>query len=513
MTKRLFLTKIKLGTKTRLLQLFFALVVLSSLPFAPWIWWVVALLAYVVCETLGGNIGLHRYFGHRSFKTTPFRENILLFFSHYIGVGSVISWVGQHRFHHDYSDTEKDIHSPYIQGPFKIIFGLWNLNIPLRYARESLKNPKLRRWHEHYFAFHLAIILFWMTLDLLFNTYFLLALYAAPNLLCLLSGYVLAILAHYHGYRSYETADRSTNSWIVNIYTLGEGWHNNHHANPQSYQQGEKPGEWDFPAWCIRTFFITSAARQFRVRPLFVLQMIAHLSIIPMILYAQPQHYVAAFVVYFFTGCVGMSMTYHRLLSHRSWRPPPGFEFFGTLCGTLGLTGSSLGWTAVHRVHHTEVDSTDDPHSPHFKGFLWTQFFSMNYVPALSDVKDLIRKPYHRFFHRHYLGVQITYVLLLGFLIGPFAIVYAYLFPAAILWNTGSLVNSAGHMWGYKNFPVKDQSRNNPLLAALTWGEGWHNNHHRYQKKSYFGHRWFELDIAGILIQCLKYRKNPRSTP
>lgn len=245
----------------------------------------------------------------------------------------------------------------------------------------------------------------------------------------------------------------------------------------------------------------------FRINPLLALQIIAHLSLIPMVIYAKPQHYVVALMVYFFTGCVGMSMTYHRLLSHRSWKPFPGFETFGTLCATLGLTGSSLGWTAVHRIHHREVDSFDDPHSPHYRGVLWTQFLSMNYKPGFGGVKDLIRSPTHRFFHRHYLTIQITYALFLLLIAGPFAIVYAYLFPAAVLWNTGSLVNSMGHIWGYQNFQTRDHSRNNPLLALLTWGEGWHNNHHRYQKNPYFGHRWFEVDVAGILIRCLKARK------
>lgn len=227
-----------------------------------------------------------------------------------------------------------------------------------------------------------------------------------------------------------------------------------------------------------------------------------------MIIYASPIHYLIAFGVYFLTGCFGMSMTYHRLLSHRSWSPPPGFEFFGTFCGTLGLTGSSLGWTSVHRSHHVNVDSEEDPHSPHFRGFFWSQFLSMYYRPQLSNVKDLISKPYHRFFHRYYLAVHLAFAAILALAFGPFALVYAYLFPAAILWNTGSFVNSIGHAWGYKNFATKDQSRNNPLLALITWGEGWHNNHHRYQKRSYFGHRWFEIDVAGFLIKCISRRRN-----
>ena len=95
--------------------------------------------------------------------------------------------------------------------------------------------------------------------------------------------------------------------------------------------------------------------------PLFLFQIVvAHLSVIPMFLMANTRDYIFAFVVYFFTGCIGMSMTYHRLLAHKSWKTPFWFEVFGTLCASVGLTGSSLAWCSVHREHHLKSDKPGD---------------------------------------------------------------------------------------------------------------------------------------------------------
>lgn len=218
-------------------------------------WTVLGIVTYCLLETLGGNIGLHRYYGHKTFKTTQYWDYILRILAHYIGVGSVISWVGQHRKHHDHSDTPNDVHSVAHLGWFTIIFGIWDITIERKYVKDVIRDPKLIWWNKHYWHFHLALILGYGLLDYIFNLHLLFSVYALPNLMCLISGYVLAIMTHSHGYRTYDLGhDRSTNSWIANIYTIGEGWHNNHHANPSNLKQGELWWEWDFPAWVITRF-------------------------------------------------------------------------------------------------------------------------------------------------------------------------------------------------------------------------------------------------------------------
>lgn len=236
------------------------------------------------------------------------------------------------------------------------------------------------------------------------------------------------------------------------------------------------------------------------------LQVLAHASVLPMFLYGNAQQYLISLLVFFMTGCFGMSMTYHRLISHRSWNAPAWFKHFGLLCGTIGLTGSALSWCSVHRLHHQHSDTGNDPHSPHHTKPWRVQFLSMNYEIPFMALRSLAQDKSIRFFHRHYLFINFFYVLVLA-IFDPFAVVYAYLFPACVLWNSGSLINSVGHMFGYKNFPTQDEGRNNIFLAFLNWGEGWHNNHHRYPKRAYFGYRWFEIDIAGILIKIIRKRE------
>ena len=90
---------------------------------------------------------------------------------------------------------------------------------------------------------------------------------------------------------------------------------------------------------------------------LFFSQVIAHLSIIPMIMYGSWYHWLIGFFVYFITGCFGMTMTFHRLLSHKSWNAPKWFHYFGSLAGFYGLTGSTIGWVAIHRQHHHHTDA------------------------------------------------------------------------------------------------------------------------------------------------------------
>jgi stearoyl-CoA desaturase (delta-9 desaturase) len=208
---------------------------------------------YTILETFAGNIALHRYFGHRSFETSKRWDTVLRFLGHYIGVGSVISWVGQHRHHHKHSDTDRDVHDFRRLGIMTVVFGIWNVSIDRMLIRDVLRDKKLVWWHNNYWKFHIVVILSYLIIDIIFGTYLLFALYALPNLMCLISGYVLAIVTHVHGYRTHHIpgGDMATNSWIANIYTLGEGWHNNHHAFPKRLRQGEEWWEWDLPAFVI----------------------------------------------------------------------------------------------------------------------------------------------------------------------------------------------------------------------------------------------------------------------
>lgn len=243
----------KKNYQIRLLQLMFLAVSLHGLVRSPGAAIACGLLSYGFLETIAGNIGLHRYFGHRSFTTSRSWHHVLTFLTHYIGVGSVISWVGQHRYHHLHSDTPDDVHSPVHTGIARILFGIWKVRIERSMVRDVIGDRWLVWYHRNYFRMHAVIFSALLLVDLLFGSWFLFSIYTLPNLMCLLSGYVLAIVPHLRGYRNYELADSSRNCWITNLYTLGEGWHNNHHAFPARLRQGEHWWEWDLPAFVIES--------------------------------------------------------------------------------------------------------------------------------------------------------------------------------------------------------------------------------------------------------------------
>jgi fatty-acid desaturase len=240
---------------------------------------------------------------------------------------------------------------------------------------------------------------------------------------------------------------------------------------------------------------------------LFAIQLIFHISAMWWLIFIgiSLNDLMLMSVVYFFTGCIGMSVTYHRLLTHRSFRTTRFFELFGTLCATLGVTGSSLSWTAAHRQHHSSADQPKDPHSPIVLGYFKAQFLSMF---SVVDVKrsPVVRDKAHIFFHRYYLHINLIWAAYLFLIFGMWGLMTLYIMPAVILWNAGSLINTVCHTkWlGYRRYNVRDASVNNPALGVFMWGEGWHNNHHRFQSRPNIGERWWELDIGYYVIKMIR---------
>lgn len=237
---------------------------------------------------------------------------------------------------------------------------------------------------------------------------------------------------------------------------------------------------------------------------LFFLQVVAHIATMYWVFseYFNLFSVSLVFFVYFLTGCLGMSITYHRLLTHRSFKTFKVFEILGTFLATVGLTGSSLSWTAAHRQHHSNADRQGDPHSPNILGYVKAQWLSMFSTVDLKR-SPVLRSKIHQFFHRYYIHINLGYAVIL-YLIGNFyAVLIFYLVPACILWNAGSLINTVCHskLLGYRRYEVPDKSVNNPILGVLMWGEGWHNNHHRFQNRPNIGERWYEIDIGYYIIK------------
>jgi stearoyl-CoA desaturase (delta-9 desaturase) len=213
---------------------------------------------------------------------------------------------------------------------------------------------------------------------------------------------------------------------------------------------------------------------------------------------------------YFITGCLGITLTFHRYLSHKSFKMPKWVEYVFTFFGCVGGTGSSIGWVAIHRQHHKHSDDEHDPHSPKYQG--WKVLFP-NYITNGNKftVRDLIVNRYHFFLHSYYFLILIGWALLLTLLFGSAGFVFLFAMPIVCQVWSSVLSNYINHSnWfpgGYKNFIIKDDSVNNPLVAFMTWGEGWHNNHH-YNTRSYtFKKKWWEFDITAFIIDLIRTDK------
>lgn len=210
----------------------------------------VSVLTYWIIGVLGINIGYHRLLSHRSFKTHWFWEQLFSLIGVVTVVGSPLAWVAVHRQHHRSAERPGDPHSPYLLGNWRAWFGIWNMpKLDLKLVRDMRENVFQREVHKKY----LLIILIWISLLILYDPLMVIYVFAIPACLCLHSTSAIIVIAHRHGYRPYpDVKDQSRNSWIANIITLGEGWHNTHHAKPYAWNNQERWWEFDIPAYIIR---------------------------------------------------------------------------------------------------------------------------------------------------------------------------------------------------------------------------------------------------------------------
>ena len=214
-----------------------------------WEWLGTSLIFYVVTGILGVNVGYHRLISHRSFKTYLPIEKLLSVIGVVTTIGSPMAWTAIHRQHHRAAEKPDDPHSPYQVGKFNAWFGFWNY-LPLnpKLVREMRKDKFQKFLHNHY----LALIVVYCGILAMIDPLLVIFGYAIPACLCLHSTSSIIVIAHYHGYKPYQVNDESRNSWIAHLLSLGEGWHNTHHAKPYQWQQGEQWWEFDPPSWIIR---------------------------------------------------------------------------------------------------------------------------------------------------------------------------------------------------------------------------------------------------------------------
>ena len=220
---------------------------------------------------------------------------------------------------------------------------------------------------------------------------------------------------------------------------------------------------------------------------------------------------VAAILYYVATG-LGISMGYHRLHTHRSYKVPLWLEYFFALCGSLTLEGGPIFWVATHRLHHQYSDLPGDPHSPNDGAFWshvgWILFGETNHNNTKLMSKyapDLARHPFYVWLNDyHWIPGTVLGLALLG--IGGLPLMlWGICLRVVVGLHATWLVNSATHMWGGRRFATRDGSRNNWWVAAISFGEGWHNNHHAHPTSARHGLAWYEFDPSWLLVKALRF--------
>jgi len=207
--------------------------------------------------------------------------------------------------------------------------------------------------------------------------------------------------------------------------------------------------------------------------------------------------------LHWLTGGIGICMTYHRLLTHRSFATRPKWlEYVLTAIGCAASEGGPIGWIADHRRHHAHSDDEDDTHSPN-RGFGWAHMLwwmtpdvTAEHTPEYYErwAPDLTADPVLVWFDKYHFIFPIALGVGLYAIGGLPWLIWGCFVRSILVLHTTWLVNSATHMWGYRSHETRDRSTNLWWVALVTYGEGWHNNHQAYQTSARHGLRWWEVD-------------------
>ena len=238
---------------------------------------------------------------------------------------------------------------------------------------------------------------------------------------------------------------------------------------------------------------------------------IFHVLAITALFFFSWENLIAALVLWWVSGSWGVGMGYHRLLTHRGFTAPKWLEYALSVCGTLALQSGPLTWVTTHRLHHAFTETDKDPHSPlhgtywaHmgwiFRGTAQNQSWAtmVRYCPDIT--KDRFQVALDKY---NYVPIIIVGIGL--FAIGGWTMLLWGVFLKTVIgWHATWLVNSATHLWGSRRFDTRDDSRNNGLIAAITFGEGWHNNHHAHPRSARHGLAWYEFDVNWVQIRALE---------
>ena len=221
--------------------------------------------------------------------------------------------------------------------------------------------------------------------------------------------------------------------------------------------------------------------------------------------------FAAAVFLYWMCTGLGISLGYHRLHTHRSFAVPRPVEYFFAVCGSMTFEGGPISWVATHRIHHQNSDKPGDPHSPrdgawwsHVGWLLWGEAMHNNTRAMSKYAPDLAKHRFYVWLNNYHWVPSIALAALLVAIGGVPMMLWGIFVRVVFGLHATWLVNSATHMWGARRFATRDDSRNNWWVALITFGEGWHNNHHAHPTSARHGLAWYEFDISWITLKVLK---------
>ncbi len=262
----------------------------------------------------------------------------------------------------------------------------------------------------------------------------------------------------------------------------------------------------------MRNEAITNIQRKTGINwPTCITMVVFHIGTVAALFMFTWQALIACVLLWWLSGSFGVGMGYHRLLTHRSFKTPKAVEYVLTFLGLLALEAGPIAWVVTHRIHHRHSDAPGDPHTPR-EGSWWAHMgwvltgTAQRYDKSTCRryAPDLMKDPVHRWFEKlYYVPLIILGVALL--VLGGWSMLFWGVFLRVTFnFHTTWLVNSATHLWGSRRFETDDDSRNSWWVALLTWGEGWHNNHHAHPSAARHGLAWYEVDMNWWGIRTLQ---------
>lgn len=216
---------------------------------------------------------------------------------------------------------------------------------------------------------------------------------------------------------------------------------------------------------------------------------------------------VAVCLALYAATAMGITLGYHRLLTHQSYRAKPWLARLIMFCASQSAQAGPAVWVAIHRQHHAHSDHDDDPHDAR-RGFWWSHLgWMLQLTPRRIDpsftrrlARDVLEDPFYAFLDRWFFWLCLPTALLLYALGGWSWLVWGMFVRVAAVFHATWLVNSAAHRFGYRSYATRDLSTNCWWVALLTFGEGWHNNHHAFPRSARHGLRWWEIDCSWWLL-------------